>query len=328
MSLRTVTTIAALSLLAAACGSSPATAETPAATAAAVSTTATPSTLSPQTTTAGGHAGYPIAIEAAKGRITIPAQPEYIVSLSPTSTEVLFAIGAGGQVVAVDDQSNYPSEAPTTELTGFDPNLEAIAGFGADLVIVMYDPGDVVAGLEAIGIPVIVHPAAGTLEEAYEQIRQIGAATGHTREAGDLVDMMSSEIAEIAAATDGGGATYYYELSPDYYSVTSTTFVGRLYDMVGLRNIADEADPDGYGYPQLSPEHILAEDPGLIFLADTKCCGQDRTAVAERPGWDVLRAVQGGSIVELDDDVASRWGPRVVDLFEAIAGAVDDQHDS
>ena len=247
------------------------------------------------------------------------------MSLSPTSTEVLFAIGAGGQVVAVDDQSNYPAKAPTTDLTGFEPNLEAIAGYDADLVILMYDPGDVVAGLEALGIPVIVHQAAWTLEEAYAQIEQVGAATGHASDATELVESMRSSIAAVAGATDGGGATYYHELSPDYYTVTSATFVGSLYEMLGLTNIADGADPDGYGYPQLSPEHILAEDPSLIFLADTKCCGQDRETIAERPGWDVLSAVQAGAIAELDDDVASRWGPRVVDLFGAIAEAVDGQ---
>jgi iron complex transport system substrate-binding protein len=268
-----------------------------------------------------------VIVQTANGPITIAAWPERIVSLSPTSTEVLFAIGAGGQVVAVDDQSNYPEEAPTTDLTGFEPNLEAIAGFDADLVILMYDPGEVVAGLEALGIPVIVHPAAWTLEEAYAQIEQVGAATGHAADATGLVESMRSDIATIEGATDGAGATYYHELSPDYYTVTSATFVGTLYEMLGLTNIADGADPDGYGYPQLSPEHILAEDPSLIFLADTKCCSQDRKTIAARPGWGVLSAVQAGAISELDDDIASRWGPRVVDLFEAIAEALDGQSD-
>ena len=190
----------------------------------------------------------------------------------------------------------------------------------------MYDPGEVVAGLEALDIPVIMHPAAWTLDEAYAQIEQIGVATGNADRASDLVESMRSEMVAIAGATNGAGATYYHELSPDYYSVTSATFVGSLYEMLGLTNIADGADPDGFGYPQLSAEHILAEDPSLIFLADTKCCGQDRRTIAERPGWDVLSAVRAGAIAELDDDIASRWGPRVVDLFEAIAAAVDGRH--
>ena len=328
MSPRILPAIAAIALVVAGCGSSSATAET---TTTAVSTTQSTTTTSeppPSTSTSGAEAtGFPVIVETANGPITIAAWPEHIVSLSPTSTEVLFAIGAGGQVVAVDDQSNYPEEAPTTDLTGFEPNLEAIAGYDADLVILMYDPGEVVAGLEALGIPVIVHPAAWTLEEAYAQIEQVGAATGHAADATELVESMRSDIATIEGATDGAGATYYHELSPDYYTVTSATFVGTLYERLGLTNIADGADPDGYGYPQLSPEHILAEDPSLIFLADTKCCSQDRETIAGRPGWGVLSAVQAGAISELDDDTASRWGPRVVDLFEAIAEAVDSQSD-
>jgi iron complex transport system substrate-binding protein len=321
--------LAGLALLVSACGSSSATAEAPTATTARVETTQAAATTSETTTSAAvasGETAFPVAVETANGPVTIPARPEHIVSLSPTSTEVLFAIGAGGQVAAVDNQSNYPEEAPTTDLTGFEPNLEAIAGFDADLVILMYDPGEVVTGLEALGIPVIMHPAAWTLEEAYAQIEQIGAATGNADRASDLVESMRSDIAAIAGATNGAGASYYHELSPDYYSVTSATFVGSLYEMLGLTNIADGADPDGFGYPQLSAEHILAEDPSLIFLADTRCCGQDRETITERPGWDVLSAVRAGAIVELDDDIASRWGPRVVDLFEAIAAAVDGRH--
>jgi iron complex transport system substrate-binding protein len=323
-----MTLIAVLVLIAAACGSPSATAETPATTVPASTTQSTTTSEPPPSTAVKGAAtaGFPATIETSEGSVTIPVKPERIVSLSPTSTEVLFAIGAGGEVVAVDDQSNYPEEAPTTDLTGFEPNLEAIAGFDADLVILMYDPGEVVAGLEALGIPVLVHPAAWTLEEVYAQIEQVGIATGHARRATDLVESMRSDIAFIAGATDRTGATYYHELSPDYHTVTSATFVGSLYAMLGLTNIADGADPDGFGYPQLSAEHILAEDPSLIFLADTKCCDQNGQSVGERPGWGVLSAVQDGAIAELDDDIASRWGPRVVELLEEIAAAVNAQH--
>ncbi len=332
MSRRILTTFAAIALVAAACGSSSDTAEAPSTTLgttttiASSATTAASSSTSSSTTTSSttmpDTGGFPVTIDAPNGPVTIEEQPENIVSLSPTSTEVLFAVGAGPQVVAVDNQSNYPAEAPTTELTGFEPNLEAIAAYGADLVVIMYDPGDVIAGLEAIGIPVIMHPSAGTLDDAYVQVEQIGAATGYVDGASLLVASMKSEIAATTVSTDGGGSTYYHELSPDYYSVTSATFVGALYTMLGLANVADGADPDGYGYPQLSAEHILSEDPSLVFLADTKCCGQDAETVADRPGWDSLSAVQGGFITELDDDIASRWGPRVVDLVASIAEAI------
>jgi len=325
---RFLTTVAAIALVAAACGTSSATAETPATTGEATTTSIeAATTTAPSTTTTStlpDEGGFPVTVETSNGSVTIEAPPKHVVSLSPTSTEVLFAIGAGEQVVAVDNQSNYPAGAPVTELTGFDPNLEAIAGYGADLVILMYDPGEVQAGLEALGIPVILHPAAWTLDDAYAQIRQVGEATGHTDEAADLVDSMQTQIAATTEATEAAGATYYHELSPDFYTATSATFIGSLYAMLGLENIADDADPDGYGYPQLSAEHILAEDPAFIFLADTLCCEQTIETVGERPGWSALSAVQGGSITELDDDVASRWGPRVVNLVETIAAALDE----
>jgi len=310
---RFLTALGAIALVAAACGTSSATAETPA-------TTTIPATTS---TTIPDGDGFPVTIEMSGGSVTIETRPEHIVSLSPTSTEVLFAIDAGSQVIAVDNQSNYPAEAPVTDLTGFEPNLEAIAGYGADLVILMYDPGEAITGLEALGIPVILHPAAWTLDDAYTQIEQVGAATGHTEEAADLVDSMRTSISAATDTTDAGGATYYHELSPDFYTATSATFIGSLYGMLGLTNIADDADPDGYGYPQLSAEHILAEDPSLIFLADTVCCAETTETVGDRPGWGVLTAVQDGAVTELDDDVASRWGPRVVELVETIGAAVD-----
>lgn len=270
-----------------------------------------------------GSAGFPITIDAPSGPVTVDARPTKIVSLSPTATEILFAIEAGDQVAAVDDQSNYPEDAPVTDMTGFSPNIEAIAALGADLVVLGFDPGEVVAALDAVGIPAIVHPAAVDLDDAYTQIEQLGAATGNVAEAAAVVAGMRENIARIAGETDAGGATYYHELDPTLYSATSATFAGAIYGMLGLVNIADAApDPDGFGYPQLSPEHIVSEDPDLVFLADTKCCGQNTATVADRPGWNTMRAVQRGTIVELDDDVASRWGPRVVEFMETVAAAI------
>ncbi len=127
-------------------------------------------------------------------------------------------------------------------------------------------------------------------------------------------------MASIPAFDDA--PTFYHELDPTFYSVTSSTFIGEIYGLLGLVDIADAADPDGYGYPQLSAEYIIEQDPDFIFLADTKCCGQNAETVAARPGWDRLTAVEEGRIVELDDDVASRWGPRIVDLLATVAEAV------
>src|SRR5690606_17206535 len=110
-----------------------------------------------------------------------------IVSLSPTATEILFALGAGSRVVAVDDQSTYPPEAPVTDLSGFDPNVEAIASYEPDLVVLSFDPGDLQPGLEALDIEVVLQPPAATLDDAWAQIEQLGAATGSVAEAAELV---------------------------------------------------------------------------------------------------------------------------------------------
>ena len=114
----------------------------------------------------------------------------------------------------------------------------------------------------------------------------------------------------------------YHELTPDYFSATSKTFIGRVYALFGLKDIADAADSSGTGYPQLSGEYILSADPDLVVLADTRCCGQSRATVAARPGWSTMTAVRRGAVLTVDDSIASRWGPRVVDFVRAIARAL------
>ncbi len=288
---------------------------------------ATPSTTAPASTTtvAAGDDAFPVTVQAANGAVTIAARPQRIVSLAPTATESLFAIGAGSQVVAVDNNSTYPADAPVTDLSGYDPNLEAVAAHTPDLVVVSDDINGIVDGLNRLGIPVLQQPAAKELDDVYAEIEQLGAATGHIADAAAVVGEMRQKIDAIVAGvgTPQRPLTYYHELDSTYYSVTSATFIGRLYSLVGLTNIADAAGVDtAGGYPQLSPEFIIDADPDLIFLADAKCCQQDAATVAARPGWGALKAVHDDGVISLDDDVASRWGPRVVDLLDSIAKAV------
>lgn len=248
--------------------------------------------------------------------------PERIVSLSPSATETLFAIGADDQVVAVDAQSDYPEGVPTTDLSAYEPNVEAIASYEPDLVI-MIDDAELEQSLEALDIEVLVSPAPTDLEGAYAEIEKIGDATGHRTEALALASDMRAEITEIASSrADQPKLTAYWELDPTFYSVTSSTFIGEVMSIAGITSVADEAD-DGSGYPQLSPEFIVSADPDLIVLADTECCQQDASAVAARPGWEGMQAVTEGNVVELSDDVASRWGPRLVDLLRTLAEAVE-----
>ncbi|MCY7297648.1 MAG: ABC transporter substrate-binding protein [Ilumatobacteraceae bacterium] len=249
--------------------------------------------------------------------------PQAIISLSPTATEMLFAIGAGDQVIAIDEYSNYPAEAldKPHDLSGFEPNVEAIAALEPDLVI-MQD-NKIQEQLESLGIAVWVGLAAASFDDVYAQIEQLGAVTGHIGEAAELVGSMQSDIAAAVAAVPSGAAelTYYHELDPTLYSVTSTSFIGEVYGLFGLVNIADDAQP-GNDYPQLNPEFIVEANPALIFLADTKCCGETPETVAARPGWDAIAAVQNGGVIAMDDDLASRWGPRIVDYITAVSAAV------
>ncbi|HEX9823526.1 MAG TPA: ABC transporter substrate-binding protein [Actinomycetota bacterium] len=270
-------------------------------------------------------AGFPVTVEAANGRVTLESRPERIISLSPTATEMLFAIGAGEQVVAVDDQSDFPPEAPMTELSGYEPNVEAIAGYEPDLVVMADDPGELIDSLDALGIPSMSLPAVPTLDGSYEQIAVLGKATGNEGASVGLIDRMSSEIAQLVATVPAFKTppTYYHELDDTYFSVTSDTFIGFVYGgLLGLENIADEAKGASSGYPQLSAEYIIDANPDFIFLADTVCCGQSAATLASRPGWESLSAVRDANVVELDDSIASRWGPRVVDFIRVVVAAV------
>jgi iron complex transport system substrate-binding protein len=247
------------------------------------------------------------------------ALPHRIVSLSPTATESLFAIGAGKQVVAVDNQSDYPKRAPHTSLSGYTPNVEAIANYHPDLVVLEFDPGDTASGLQALGIRVLIQSTAKDLAGAYAQIRRLGVVTGHPKTANALVKRMKKQIARAVASAPKRRLTVYHELTPDFYSATSSTFIGRIYKLFGLRNIADAAEGAGSGFPKLSAEYILSANPQVIVLADTRCCGQSAATVKARPGWSTISAVRTGAIASVDDSIASRWGPRIVQFVRAVA---------
>lgn len=251
--------------------------------------------------------------------ITLATQPKAIISLSPTATETLFAIGAGDQVIAVDDQSDYPENAPRTDLSGYRPNVEAILGHSPDLVVTTNASEDLVASLRNASVPTLVLPSAKDLPQAYEQIERLGTATGHRADAKALVARMSTEIDAIVASVPAAtGVTYFHELDPTLYTVTGQTFIGEVYGLFGLASIADStsgSDP----YPQLSEEFVVDANPDLVFLADSQCCGVTPEQVGQRAGWAQVKAVEKGQVHVLDEDVASRWGPRVVDFVKAVA---------
>lgn len=279
------------------------------------------------TTSTLGGVGFPTTVEADNGSVTIDQRPVAIISLSSTATEMLFEIGAGPQVVAVDDQSNYPTEAPATNLSGFTPNLEAILSYEPDLVVITFDPGELIAGLETAGVPVLSYTAAFTIDDVYRQMEALGAATGNSESAQEANETIEADLAEIVenSAESGDDVTYYHEIDALLYTVTSSTFFGEIYGLFGMDNVADPADEDGsfFGYPQLSEEYVVASDPNIIYLANV-LYGESAETVSTRPGWDVMTSVKNGDIVELDSDVASRWGPRIVEFAQSIADGLEE----
>jgi len=292
-------------------------------TGAETTTTVADSTTSAPATTTTEVPSFPVTVSDADGEVIIESEPQSIVSLSSTATEMLFAIGAGDQVIAVDEFSTYPEEAPRTDLSGFTPNLEAIIGYEPDLLVISFDPGELQAGLEAVGVPSLLLPTALSLGDSYTQIEVLGAATGHIGEAAEVVGKMRRDIMSAVAGADiPEGISFYHEVDGTFYSPTSASFLGQIYALLGLENIADAAD-DGSGFPQLASEYIVSEDPDLIFLGDVDF-GVTPESLSERPGWDGMTAVENDAIVGLDSYLASNWGPRVVELVELIAEAVPE----
>lgn len=268
--------------------------------------------------------GFPASVDAANGDVTVEAAPERIVSLSPTATESLFAVGAGDQVEAADEESDFPEGAPTTDLSGLEPNVEALLAYDPDLVVMDNENEEIMAALGDLDIPVLVQPAATTFDDVYDQIIELGVLTGHAEEGAELASALEAEVGELAeqAPRPSEPLTYYHELDDTFYTATSGTFIGEIYGTVGLENIADAVD-DGSGYPQLSAEYIIDADPDLVFLADTECCGQSAETVADRPGWATMQAVAGDGVIALEDDIVSRWGPRIVDFLEIVVASVE-----
>lgn len=262
---------------------------------------------------------FPVTVADDNGEVTISTKPARIVSMSPTATEMLFAVGAGSQVTAADSFSNYPAQAPTTDLSAFTPNVEAIASYDPDLVVISYDPGDLVAGLQALGIEVLTYAAAPTLDDAWGQMISLGQASGNTAQAQQAVAGLRQDVDRVAAGLSAPDEplSYYLELDPGLWSVTTETFIGQIFGLAGLSSIADAVPDTAGGYPQLSQEFILDSNPDLIFVTD--CCGDTPESLAGRAGWEALDAVSNGRVAVFDADIISRWGPRVVELLEEVA---------
>jgi iron complex transport system substrate-binding protein len=270
---------------------------------------------------------YPITVKSGGYTTTLKSKPLKIISLSPTATEILFGIGAGAQVLAVDEQSNFPMSAPKSTLSGFDPNIEAIVAQKPDLVILSVDSAKskvVNDALTKLGIPVVMEKAATKVSEAYSEIELLGLVTDNTSASKSLVKKMKSEIFLILrSAAKKPKLRFFHELDETLYSATSKTFIGSVYRDFGLKNIADAAKgADKSGYPQITAEFLIKSNPQIIFLADSYAA-QSAETVKARAGWSQIEAVKKGKIVVLPADIPSRWGPRIVDFYRVVAEAIN-----
>jgi iron complex transport system substrate-binding protein len=260
--------------------------------------------------------------------------PQCIVSLSPTATETLFAIGAGPQVQAVDTDSDFPTSGlPTKRINALNPSVEAVLGIckstashpstKPDLVVISYDANSIQQKLTNLGVKVLFQDAATSVANALSQIRQLGTLTGHAQKADALATSINSTIqADIKSIPPHPSKklTVYYEIGTNpYYSLTSQTFVGSLLKSLGAVNIADaDSTTADAGYPELSAEYIISANPKLIFLADSVT----PASVAKRTGFNKVSAVEHHNVVELNDDIASRWGPRLDILMNELTAQV------
>ncbi|MCU1394135.1 MAG: transporter substrate-binding protein [Ilumatobacteraceae bacterium] len=274
-------------------------------------------------------AGAPFSVDTPSGTLSLPGKPTKIVSLSPSATETLFAIGAGAQVVAVDAGSDAPAAASAvaTSLSSATPDLATVTGYTPDLVVITDDSSGIGERLVAAGVPVYVASPAQSLDDVYAQIGQLGALTGHVTEAATLVSTMESGITAALAQLPDTEAqlTYFHETDPALHTVTSDSLAGQIYSLAGLIDIADSAESASTP-PQLDASFVISADPQIIFLAD----GETPAAVAARTGWAGIAAVKTGDVVSVDGEIASRWGPRVVDYVRAVVAAANHaaSHDS
>ena len=256
----------------------------------------------------------------------VPKFPQRIISLSPSATEDLFALGAGKQVIAVDDNSNYPTSAPKSKLSSFNPSAEAIAKFKPDFVIIQSSATKadlVISQLKALKIKVYIERTPTDINGVYKEISEIANFVGKSSAAAKLNNKIKQARSIAISKTRGSeSATIFHELDNTLYSATSATFIGKIYADLGLKNIADSASKaDDGGYPQLQNEYVIASNPQYIFLADAQY-GETIAKVASRPGWAGISAVKNGKVVELPADISSRWGPRIINFYSFISNAL------
>ena len=274
----------------------------------------------PPSPTPPDAAAFPVSVTDSVGNtVDLAAPPQRIASLSAGHSEILYAIGAGDQIVAVDLTSDCPQATDKLPReNAFSPSVETIASVEPDLVIVFFDPGDLQSSLQDVGIPVLNLAAPDSVQGVYDQMALLGKATGHSEEAERVAGEMKKAVEEVRSRLKDvpEAPTVFHEIDTKYFSAGSGTFIGDLYGMLGAANIADAT---GEAYPQMSAEAIIQADPDVIVLADEDA-GESLETVKARPGWGSVSAVKNDRIYVIDTDIVSRPGPRLVEALRTLAG--------
>ena len=275
--------------------------------------------------TAGTESPAALTFTDGLGReVKLEGPAQRVLSMAPSNTEILFAIGAGSQVVGRDSLSDYPAEAADITDIGstFEAlNTESIVSLKPDLVLAAeINTPEQVKQLEDLGLTVYYLKNPHTLEEMYDNVAIVAQLTGHEDEAAALVESLKARVAavdeKIAPLSSRPGVFYELDATDPAkpYTAGKGTFITLLIDRAGGYNIASDID----GYPQFSLEQVVTADPAFIILGDARY-GVSPESIAQRPGWENLSAVKNGNVVPFNDDLASRPGPRLVDALEELA---------
>ena len=271
---------------------------------------------------ATSQAPDPISLTDGLGRtVELVSPAQRIVSLTPATTEILFAVGAGAQVAGRDMFSDFPVEALDAADVGGswgEYNTEAIVSLNPDLVLAGgINPPELVASLEALGMTVYFLSNPNTLEELYTNIQTLGSMTGHEEDAQDLISSLDDRAKAVDAALVGitEKPVVYYELDSTPFTAGPGTFVDLLITRAGGTNFGASMDS---AWAQISLEQLVLADPAIFILGDS-AYGETSETVAARPGWSALSAVKDQHIFAFDDNLVSRPGPRLVDGLEALA---------
>lgn len=256
--------------------------------------------------------------------IVLNEAAQRVLSMAPSNTEILFAVGAGDQIVGRDDFSDYPEAAKNVASIGstFEAlNTELIVSMKPDLVLAAeINTPEQVKVLEDLGLTVYYLKNPTTLEEMYTNLGIVAQLTSHEAEAATLVESLKKRVAAVDEKIISLNSRFnvFYELDgtdpAKPYTAGKGTFITLLIERAGGYNIASDID----GYPQLSLEQVVAADPAFIILGDAKF-GTTPESIAQRPGWANLSAVKNKQVFPFNDDLLSRPGPRMVDGLEELA---------